>query len=53
MNIALIIRIIGLVCWLWHTNHHTKVADSYDTEGGRWCEKWMCRQCGKTWEYNR
>lgn len=54
MNIILIIKIIGLLCWLFHQKYHTKVADvEYEATDGapaRKAELWMCRKCGKTWE---
>jgi len=53
MSVSLLIQLIGLVCWLLHGSFHTKVADSWNAEDGRWCESWMCRKCGKTWEAKR
>lgn len=53
MNILTIIRLVGILCWLWHSRSHTKVADAFDVESGRWAEHWMCRECGKTWETTR
>jgi hypothetical protein len=55
MNIMLIIKVIGLVCWFMHKNEHAKVCDAYyppegDEAEGRTAEKWMCRKCSKSWE---
>jgi hypothetical protein len=53
VSVITIVRLIGLLCWLWHQSSHTKVCDGWDAESGRWNESWMCRECGKTWEVTR
>jgi hypothetical protein len=54
VNIFVIIKLVGLFCWLFHSKSHAKVADvtyeATDDAPGRTAELWMCCKCGNTWE---
>jgi hypothetical protein len=56
MSVIEIIRLIGIVCWLFHKAHHVKLFDAMDPPSedypeGRQYQKWCCLKCnGPSWE---
>ena len=53
MSVIEIIKLIGLVCWLFHQRHHKKLCDLVDADG-RSYERRHCLKCqGPSWEVDK
>lgn len=53
INVLNMIRLIGLVCWLWHQADHRVVSSSTDEATGDVTDRCFCVRCRKVWEVTR